>query len=192
MPIHDWTRVEPDLFHAFRHRWLGALCDALNAGSLPEDHLALVEPVRASDRIAVRHRDGRLVAIVEIVSPRDRADEAALRGFVEAMGQAVHGHVHALIVDLFPPGPHDPQGIHKAIWDALEEEEFELPADRRLIAASYDSGPMPVTYVEPLAVGEILPEMPLFLEPGSYVPAPLEASYQSAWETYPAALKDRL
>lgn len=192
MPIHDWTRVEPDVFHAFRHRWLGALCDALNSGSLPEDHLALVEPACGSDRIAVRHRDGRLVAIVAIVEPRDKSDEAAVRGFVEAIGPMIHQRVHALIVDLFPPGPHDPQGIHKAIWDALEEEDFELPADRPLIAASYDSGPIPVTYVEPLAVGEVLPEMPIFLEPGSYVPAPLEGTYQAAWEAFPAALKDRL
>lgn len=192
MPIHDWTRVEPDVFHAFRHRWLGALCDALNAGSLPDDHFAVVEPVRASDRIAVRHRDGRLVAIVEIVAPRDKADEAAVRGFVEAMGQAIHQRVHVLVVDPFPPGPHDPRGIHGAIWEALEEEDFELPADRPLIAASYDSGPIPVTYVEPLAIGEVLPEMPIFLEPGSYVPAPLEAGYQAAWEAFPVPLKDRL
>lgn len=192
MPIHDWTRVDASAFHTFRHRWLGALCDALNAGSLPEDHYAAIEPVRATDRIAVRQREGRLVAVVEIVSPGDKADGAAVRGLVEAMGQAIHGQVHVLIVDLFPPGPHDPQGVHKAIWDALEEEDFELPADRPLIAASYDSGPMPVTYVEPMAVGEVLPEMPIFLVPGSYVPAPLEASYRAAWEAFPAAIRGRL
>ena len=192
MPIHDWTRVNAGVFHAFRHRWLGALCDALNAGRLPDDHFALVEPAHGADRIAVRHRQGGHVAVVEIVSPGDKAGEAALRGFVEAMAQAIVGRVHALVVNLFPPGPHDPQGIHKAIWDALEEEDFELPADRPLIAASYDSGPMPVTYVEPLAVGEVLPEMPLFLEPGSYVSAPLEATYQAAWDVFPDALKDRL
>jgi hypothetical protein len=192
MPIHDWTRVDADLFHAFRHRWLGALCDALNAGRLPEDHFALIDPGRGADRIAVRHREGRLVAVVEIISPADKAGEAALRGFVERMAQAIVGRVHALVVDLFPPGPHDPQGIHKAIWDALEEEDFELPADRPMIVASYDSGPIPVTYVEPLAAGDVLPEMPLFLETGSYVPAPLEATYQAAWEHFPAAIRDRL
>lgn len=192
MPIHDWTRVEADLFHAFRHRWLGALCDALNAERLPEDHFALVEPARSTDRIAVRRRDGRLVAIVEIAAPGDKASEAALRGLVEAMGRTIRGQVHTLIVDLFPPGPHDPRGLHNAIWDALEEEDHELPDDRPLIAASYDAGPIPVTYVEPIAVGEVLPEMPIFLEPGAYVSAPLEASYQAAWDAFPDALKDRL
>jgi hypothetical protein len=192
MPIHDWTRVEAELFHAFRHRWLGALCDALNAERLPEDHFALVEPARGSDRIAIRHREGRLVAAVEVISPGDKADEAALRIFVEAMGQMIHRQVHALIVDPFPPGRFDPQGLHKAIWDALEEEDYQPPADRPLMAASYDAGPVPVTYVEPMAVGDILPEMPIFLEPGSYVPAPLESAYQAAWDAFPDALKDRL
>src|SRR5215208_2916433 len=45
MPIHDWTRVGPNLFHAFHQCWIGALCDALNTGSLPEEYYALPEPV---------------------------------------------------------------------------------------------------------------------------------------------------
>src|SRR5262249_26214953 len=143
-----------------------------------EDHFALVEPVRGADRIAVRHQEGRLVAVVEIISPGDKASGAALRGLVETMVEAITRRGPGLVIDPSPPGPHDPQGIHKAIWDALEEEEFELPSDRPLIAASYDLGPLPVTYVEPMAVGDVLPEMPLFLVSESYVPAPLESSYQ--------------
>ena len=194
MPIHDWACVDAGLFHAFRHRWLGALCDALNAGGCPRTTSPWSETAR--DRGAASHRrpprQGRIVAVVEIVSPGDKADEAALRAFVESMSKMVTGGVHVLAVNLFPPGRHDPQGIHKAIWDALEEEDFTLPEDKPLIVASYDSGPLPVTYVEPVAAGDVLPEMPLFLEPGSYVPAPLESSYQAAWDLFPAALKRRL
>ena len=92
MPIHDWTLVEAGLFHAFRHRWLGALCDALNAGVLPEDHFALIEAARGADRIAVRHhRQGRTVAVVEIVSPEDKASDGALRGFVQTMAELIVG-----------------------------------------------------------------------------------------------------
>lgn len=193
MPIHDWTRVDTGLFHAFRHGWLTALGDALNAGALPEDHLALVEAARGVDRIAVRHhRQGRTVAVVEILSLEDKASAGALQRFIDAVTSLILGHVHLLLVDLFPPGRYDPQGVHKAIWDTLEEEDFELPTDRRLIVASYDAGPLAATYVEAVAVGEPLPEMPLFLAPGSYVPAPLDASYQAAWDRFPAALKDRL
>jgi hypothetical protein len=220
MPIHDWSRVDAGVFHGFRQRWIGALCDALNAEVLPEDHFAQIEtagrgPVlnilaeppspgpgdaaapgaevpgraRAADRIAVRREDGRIIAIVEILSSEDKANDAALRAFVAMMAKAIVQGVHVLVVDPFPPGAHDPQGIHKAIWDELEELDFALPDDRPLIVASYDSGPMPVSYVEPIAAGDVLPEMPLFLRPDSYVPTPLEASYQAAWDLFPGALK---
>ena len=35
MPMHDWTKVEAGIFHAFHHRWISAISDALNQGSLP-------------------------------------------------------------------------------------------------------------------------------------------------------------
>ena len=43
MPIHDWTRVDAGLFHHFHQEWTVALCNALNAGTLPPDYFALVE-----------------------------------------------------------------------------------------------------------------------------------------------------
>ncbi len=223
MPIHDWSRVDAGVFHGFRQRWIGALCDALNAEVLPEDHFALIEaaargPVlnilagppstgqgdvaapgaevpgqaRAADRLAIRHEDGRIIAIVEILASEDKASVDALRAFVAMMAKAIARGVHVLVVDPFPPGAHDPQGVHKAIWDELEELDFELPDGQPLIVASYDSGPMPVSYVEPFAAGDILPEMPLFLRPDSYVPTPLEASYQAAWDLFPGVLKGLL
>ncbi len=64
-----------------------------------------------------------------------------------------------------------------------------MAAGRPLIVASYDSGPMPVSYVEAVGAGDVLPEMPLFLRPAAYVSMPLEAAYQSAWDGFPGALK---
>jgi len=29
--------------------------------------------------------------------------------------------IHLLVIDLFPPGQRDPQGLHKAIWDEFLE-----------------------------------------------------------------------
>ena len=100
--------------------------------------------------------------------------------------------VHLLVIDLFPPTKRDPQGIHKAIWDEFTEEDFTLPADQPLVVAAYDAGPPEVAYVDPFAVGDVLPEMPLFLKPEFYVPAPLEASYQTSWGFFPGAMKKKL
>jgi hypothetical protein len=43
MPVHDWTRVDVGLFHAFHQQWIVALCNGLNAGLLPPDYFALPE-----------------------------------------------------------------------------------------------------------------------------------------------------
>jgi hypothetical protein len=43
----------------------------------------------------------------------------------------------------------------------------------------------PHAYVEPVAIGAALPEMPLFLEEDWYVNVPLEATYQEAYTTVP-------
>jgi len=69
---------------------------------------------------------------------------------------------------------------------------LELPPDKPLTLASYDAGPDRVAYVNFVATGEPLPDMPLFLKPGIYVPAPLEATYQTTWSFFPTALKELL
>ena len=241
MPIHDWTRVDAGLFHAFHQGWISSLGSALNTGGLPPGSFALIEQttrgrtpnfldldlspgpdepagmtaqgltvadvpprarvvrsaeeweewvyVRKADRITVRDRYGRVVAVIEIVSPGNKGSTSALRTFVEKSSDLIVQDVHLLVIDLFPPSRRDPQGIHKAIWDEFVEEDFELPADRPLTLAALDAGPPPVAYVEPIAVGDALPDMPLFLKPGFYVPAPLEATYQETWNRFPAPMK---
>jgi hypothetical protein len=238
MPIHDWTRVDAGLFHAFHHDWVTVLARALNKGVLPPDYFALPEQsirgpvpdvltlnvsptrgesigtasglavatvpprarlvrraedaiyVRKADRIAVRHRHGQVVAVVEIVSPGNKASKNALRTFVETTSNLIAQSVHLLVIDLFPPSKRDPQGIHKAIWDEFVEEDFELPADQVLTVAAYDAGPPPAAYVEFVAVGDSLPDMPLFLKPEFYVRAPLEETYWTTWDDFfPAPMK---
>jgi len=149
--------------------------------------------VRKADRIAVRHRHGHIVAVVEIVSPGNKASAGALRTFDEKASDLIMQGIHLLVIDLFPPSKRDPQGIHKAIWDEFVEKDFELPADQRLTLAAYDAGPPQIAYVELAAVGDNLPDMPLFLKPDYYVRAPLEDTYRMTWDDFfPAALKGLL
>jgi len=148
--------------------------------------------VGKASRIAVRHRHGNVVAIIEIVSPGNKASQVEFNSLVEKSAELIRQGVHLLVIDVFPPGRRDPQGIHKAIWDAFDEEELELPPGKPLTIASYDAGPDHVAYVEFVGVGDPLPEMPLFLKPEVYVPVPLEAVYRTAWDSFPAQLKGLL
>jgi len=43
MPVHDWTRVDAGIFHAFHHGWITELARALNRGLLPSEYYALPE-----------------------------------------------------------------------------------------------------------------------------------------------------
>jgi hypothetical protein len=147
---------------------------------------------RKANRIAIRHPDGDVVAVIEIVSPGNKDSRHAIRAFARKAVELLQAGVHLLIVDLFPPSRRDPQGIHKILWDRVRDESFTLPPDKPLTVAAYAAGTEMVAYVEPVAVGDPLPEMPLFLTAERYVQCPLEATYQVAWEQFPPPLKGPL
>src|SRR6185312_10447019 len=139
-----------------------------------------------ANRITVRHPDGDVVAVIEIVSPGNKDSRHAIRTFARKAVAFLHAGIHLLIVDLFPPGRRDPQGIHKVIWDRIRDEPFQLPADKPLTLAAYAVNTEIVAYIEPVAVGDPLPDMPIFLTGDHYVPCPLESTYQTAWRQFPA------
>ena len=98
MPIHDWSRKPPGLFHHFHQRWAVSICDALNAGHLPQGFYALLDQRAAgvvpddappktrftsqasdediyaakADRIAIYHPMGDIVAITRSCRPGTR------------------------------------------------------------------------------------------------------------------------
>jgi hypothetical protein len=137
--------------------------------------------------LTIRHASNhRVVAMIEIVSPGNKNSRHGLRAFVDRAAEVLRSGVHLLIVDLFPPGPRDPRGLHRAIWDEFIDNEFALPADKPLTLAAYIGGPCPEAFVEPTAVGAALRDMPLFLTEEVYIAAPLETTYRAAWEAVPS------
>ncbi len=147
---------------------------------------------RRANRIRIQHRHGRVVAILEIVSPGNKNSQHALRAFVRKASDLIWQGIHRLVVDLFPPSERDPQGIHKAIWDELSDRPFALPPDKPLTVVAYRAVPTKTAYVEPVAVGDELPALPIFLTEDDYVPAPLEETYRASWAAYPADFKQLL
>jgi hypothetical protein len=145
--------------------------------------------------LAIRHVSGhRLVALLEIVSPANKDRARHVEDFAAKAVDALDAGVHLLLVDLFPPGPPDPGGMHGAVCQRLEQsdEPYDVPADEPLTLAAYAAGPRVEVYLEHLAVGAALPEMPLFLRPDRYINAPLEATYQAAYRGMPAFWRDVL
>ena len=139
--------------------------------------------------LVIRHATGdRIVALLEIVSPGNKDRKLSLERFVDKATSALRKGYHLLIIDLFPPGRHDRQGVHGAVWaevDGIEAAQYRQPPEQSLTLVAYEAKRAPTAYVEPTAVGATLPNMPLFLESGWYIGVPLEETYLQAWRGVP-------
>ncbi len=136
--------------------------------------------------VSVRHvSDDRVVAVIEIVSRANKANRAGLEAFVEKAAALLEEGIHLLILDPHPPTRRDPQGIHGAVWEWISGDEYRAPAEKPLTLVAYEAARVTRAYVAPLAVGDALRDMPVFLKPSGQVPVPLEVTYQAAIEAMP-------
>lgn len=230
MPMHDWTRVDGNIYHDFHGAWIYGTRAALNGGLLPKGFYALADQVmrtigpdvvtlhappasgngnaaapepescavalappkarveaHGQRRLTIRHSSGhRVVAVIELVSPAKKDSTAGFNSFLGKACGLLNEGVHLVVIDPFPPTARDPHGIHAAIWEELTGEAFEPPTDRPLTLASYRAGDEVCAYVDPIAVGEVMPDKPLFLDGELFVTVPLEATYATAWQSFPA------
>jgi hypothetical protein len=229
MPMHDWTKVDAGIYHAFHSVWITEIHRALlkllpaDYYSLPEQHAGgfgpdvltlknvdedsptsgglatkakpktkLYEEMptefyrRKQKSVAIHHVSGdRIVAMIEIVSPGNKNSAHGLRSFVRKARELLKQKVHLLIVDPFPISPRDPHGLHAAIFEEFQDAPLQLTREAPLSAFSYECDDRVCAYLEPLAVGDVIPDMPVFLYPGMYIDVPLETTYQGAWEAVP-------
>jgi hypothetical protein len=140
---------------------------------------------RKQNAVAVRHVSGdRIVAMVEVVSPGNKGSRSALRSFIDKAVTMLCGGVHLLILDPIPPGRRDPHGIHAAIWEDFAGQDTRPPT-KPLTLVAYEAADGVRAFVEPVAVGEPLPDMPLFLKRNACVYIPLEQTYQTAFAAVP-------
>jgi len=141
---------------------------------------------RKKSSIVVRHVSGdRIVAVLEIVSPGNKSTRDGFRAFIEKACEFLEHRVHLLLIDPFPPTKRDPEGIHAAIWGEVVDEPFQLPEHKPLTLVAYECGIVTRAYIEPIGISDLLPDMPLYYEPESYVMVPLESTYTTAFNTMP-------
>ena len=160
----------------------------------PSVHRTLVASPRGVRRtLTIRHISGHhIIALVEILSPANKRSADSIREFTDKALGALHSGIHLVIVDLLPPGTNDSQGMHAAVWECLESEAYALPGDKTLSLVSYAAGPTITAYIQHLAVGDPLKDMPLFLTSARYVALPLTASYELAFGGMPDFWRDVL
>lgn len=128
-------------------------------------------------------RDRKLIAAVEIVSPRNKDRPVARTTYQGRYLAYLMEGVHLLLVDVHrrPAGFSFADAIAQ---DLTIENQPSLPAP---LAASYRVGEPAATgghllaiWRRPLTVGQPLPTLPLSLGVGASVPVDLEQTYQNA------------
>jgi Protein of unknown function (DUF4058) len=95
---------------------------------------------RKANRIVIHHELGRVVAMIEVVSPGNKDTKHALASLIAKAVDSIRNGVHFLMIDLFPSGPRDPQGFAQAIRNELVGESLGTrPVDKLLTVAAYDA-----------------------------------------------------
>lgn len=139
-----------------------------------------------ADQVVIRHANGdRVVAFVEIVSPGNKNSLAAIESYSDKLRESLLRGCQFLMIDILPPGRHDPEGLHAAVWP-VASSACVVTADEPFGLASYRSEGHPQVFFERCGAGQALPEMPLFLTTSRYLNVPLELTYQRAWNSVPA------
>jgi hypothetical protein len=141
--------------------------------------------------VAIRHAsDDRIVAIVEVVSPGNKSSQHRLDAFVRKACSLLRQGIHLLVLDLHLPTRRGPDGIHGAIWNIIgssSDDDYHQPAEKPLTLVAYQARLYAgvTAYVEPIAIGDLLREMPLYVTTEGYVSVPLQETYNRAFAALP-------
>jgi hypothetical protein len=130
--------------------------------------------------------------MIEVLSAGNKSSRHAIRSFLDKAVAALDSGIHLLLIDIHPPGPRDPHGIHGTILNEIGPQDYVLAGERRLTAVSYIGGAVVEAFVAHFGVGEPIPDMALFLTRENYVKVPLEATYLAAWEDVPVRYQEVL
>lgn len=204
MPLHDWSRVESGIFHDFHTAWITEIRNRLNAGVLPGNYYALAEaPPKISLHekiemeitemqrfLSIRHLSShRVVALLEVVSPGNKNNQARYEAFIHQTVDAIRRRVNVLLVDVHGTGRFDQNGINASIRNMISPHSTPvIDQARHSTLASYCLDPPRSLdiYLEHVAPDMPFPDMPIFLNPDRYVNVPFEATYLEAWKGMPS------
>lgn len=148
---------------------------------------ALIIPAVFPDQIEVQvfgsPTGAHLVAAIELVSPGNKDRFETRRAFAAKCGSYLQQGIGLVIVDVVTERLAN---LHDELMRLMEQPEaFLFPGPGHLYAVAYrpvrrPSGDQLDCWPVPLAVGQILPILPLALRGGPILPLDLEATYAEA------------
>lgn len=147
-------------------------------------------------RIVVKDalRGDSVVAVIELVSRGNKTSQRDRDRFLDKTLELHRGRIHVLLVDVQPTSGLLPRGFHGLNCEAHGQSALEVPRGRPLQVVAYEvleTGAVR-SHPVPLAIGDALPDMPLFVLPQRFVPLPLEPTYMEAFQGLPRRFRDIL
>ena len=147
--------------------------------------------VRKPNAVVIRHAsDDKVVAVIEIVSPGNKASQRGFDQFVKKAAELIQAGVHLLVVDLFPPTAAPARRPSRHLGRGRRRGRPGVAPRQAVGAMAYSCGDVKRAFIEPVA-----PAMPcrrwlFFLTPDEHVLVPLAPAYDSALAAVPARWRD--
>jgi uncharacterized protein DUF4058 len=148
---------------------------------------ALAMPATFPDDLEVQVRDqtddARLVAVIELVSPRNKDRDDSRRAFAAKCAAYLQRGVGLVVIDIVTSRQSN---LHNEMIRMMNwGDAYPMPADALLYAAAYrpvrrEEVNLIDLWLSALTVGRPLPQLPLALRGGPAVPLNLEATYTDA------------
>lgn len=192
MPPHDWT--DRDGWEGMHIFWMTKIARELRA-ILPHGYRAVIGSsplVAVSSDVALAdagqdfnvlvEREGRLVAAVELISPRNKDRPSARDQYAARYLNYLRGGIHLLIADVHrrPVGFSFPQLIAAALDPQLPAPAAPSGAAYRVGATAATGGRMLAAWQDPFVAGEPLPPAFLPLSLDAFVTIDLDGTYSRA------------
>lgn len=152
------------------------------AGAIPDPDVELAVAFLDEDPTVQVVRNGRLVAVIELVSPRNKDRPTAREKYGGRYAGYLVGGVHLLLVDVHrrPVGFSFAQAINAELGEALPASAAPSAVSYRVGPSAAFGGRMLGVWQRSLTVGDPLPAMPLPLTYDDAVMVDLEGTYAEA------------
>src|SRR5262245_41222362 len=152
------------------------------AGSTPEPDIEVAVATLEEDTSVQVEREGRLVAVVELISPRNKDRASPREQYAARYLSYLRGGIHVLLVDVLrrPLELSFAQLIATSLGEALPAPPPPSAMSYRLGPPAATGGRMLAGWQHALVPGQHLPRIPLALTPEEAVLIDLEGTYSRA------------
>ena len=185
MPVHDWNRVDPGIFHDFHHEWISVTRRELNRILRGSDYYALAEQIVSGfgpDVLTLKLPGNepevpltRERSMSVMVAPQSKIAIQSAPGWYTSRKKSVvvrhvSDHRVVAVVEIVSPGNKTSQRAISAFTSKIQ---------------SLLTSQIHVSFVDvfpPTAIGEPLPGLPVFLTPFEHITVDMETTYRVAFE----------